>query len=394
MIESLQQKKILIIVVLLTILGIVGSGYFFAGKTSEPVYSTKIDRIMFDTKNKSPKYIITLPDRNKAKPKNQDNDFSLNEEKPADKPAEKNKFEPHSMEAVLSQLPSLGRMLPAAGQIPLEDIERRSELVEEVDGLKLPKIDDGQKPWVVYGRKVDVNPRFRRIAVVIKNLGMNPINTGFISKGLPSEVSLSFSPYATEAAKQIKEARQAGHETYVDMLLSSKDFLKSDTGPMAMSLTASVEQNLERMNKTLAVDAPVGGVILNPGVTDESTRDQMQQFLLNLQNRGLLLLDATGEDGVDPIKVEHLDRAKADFVLEDQFSRKHIRQILAQAEGIALQKGFAIIVTEGKPVVIEELRSWIDNFSPQLSYEEMKERNITEIEKPFALVPISNLVVE
>lgn len=53
-----------------------------------------------------------------------------------------------------------------------------------------------------------------------------------------------------------------------------------------------------------------------------------------------------------------------------------------------------LIVIEPKPSAVLALSDWIKSFSPQLSYEQMKEQNITEIEKPFALVPISNLVVE
>ena len=63
MIETLRQKQTLFLVILLTLAGMAGLGYLFASKKSEPVYLSKIDRIMYDTHNKSPKYIITLPDR-------------------------------------------------------------------------------------------------------------------------------------------------------------------------------------------------------------------------------------------------------------------------------------------------------------------------------------------
>ena len=50
-----------------------------------------------------------------------------------------------------------------------------------------------------------------------------------------------------------------------------------------------------------------------------------------------------------------------------------------------------MIVADDKPLIIVKLAQWIDTFSPQLSYEEAKTVDIT---KPFALVPVSNLVVE
>ena len=69
MIEFIRQKKILILVVLITLAGIIGIGYQSAEQKSEPIYRSKIDRIMYDTHNQSPKYVITLPDRNKKSKK-------------------------------------------------------------------------------------------------------------------------------------------------------------------------------------------------------------------------------------------------------------------------------------------------------------------------------------
>ena len=49
MIEFIRQKKILILVVLITLAGIIGIGYQSAEQKSEPIYRSKIDRIMSDT---------------------------------------------------------------------------------------------------------------------------------------------------------------------------------------------------------------------------------------------------------------------------------------------------------------------------------------------------------
>ena len=56
-----------------------------------------------------------------------------------------------------------------------------------------------------------------------------------------------------------------------------------------------------------------------------------------------------------------------------------------------MDKGQVMIVAENKPVIVLELLNWIQTFSPQLEYEQMKNTPIT---KPLALVPASNLVVE
>ena len=62
MIKLLRRYRLLILTMLLTTGLLLGLGYFFAKQKSEPEFATKIDRIMFERKNKSPKFIITLPD--------------------------------------------------------------------------------------------------------------------------------------------------------------------------------------------------------------------------------------------------------------------------------------------------------------------------------------------
>ena len=48
-------------------------------------------------------------------------------------------------------------------------------------------------------------------------------------------------------------------------------------------------------------------------------------------------------------------------------------------------------MVESKPVILTAVNDWIKTFSPQVDYKESKN---TKIEKPLALVPVSNLVVE
>lgn len=389
MIETLRQKKLLILVILLTLAGMAGFGYLFASKKSEPVYLSKIDRIMYDTHNKSPKYVITLPDRTKK------HETAENKEKPAPEQENKTPAEDlHSLDSVLSHIPNLGKLGDADGQKPLPDIQPKSSLVEEKDGLQLPKIDGKNKPWEVYGRKVSVMPRFNRVAVVVADMGVNPAHAGMINKGLPAEVSFSFSPYAPNLEKQVTDARTEGHETYMDFLLPSEDYLKSDSGPLSMSLTAGLAENRNRLEKVIGVKAPVGGTVIRNGVADESNAEQLSALLQELKERGLMVVDAVSHNGVSELAIEHLVRTKADIVIEKDYSRQSTAEKLQQAEQIARDKGKVIIITEPKPVVILALSEWIKSFSPQLSYEKMKEKNISEIAKPFALVPVSNLVAE
>ena len=57
------RKLKLFLFVLLALVLVTISGYFFAQKKSVPEFRNKVERIMFEKKNKAPKYILTLSDK-------------------------------------------------------------------------------------------------------------------------------------------------------------------------------------------------------------------------------------------------------------------------------------------------------------------------------------------
>ena len=347
---------------------------------------------MFERKNRSPKFVITLPTEKQKISTIVNNNISDEITKQETDNLEKKGF---SAIELVNKIPLMSKLKAVSNPSPLLPIEIISELSEKNNDVILPKIaEDGRKPWIVYSKKEVVQPNFYKVAIVLKNLGIDNMVTTAAIETMPANISLSFSPYATNPSAEVKKAREFGHETYVDWLLCSQNFLKADSGPMAMSITQSKEENLRRAQASLNINAPIGGMIVNRGIADENTREHQAAIMENMQKRGLLMIDATDADGIDKIQVENLPRKKADIVLEDKFVRSHIDNQLELAEKIAKVNGSVLIVANPKPVVLHALKDWIDTFSPQLTYEQMKAQNITTIEKPYALVPVSNLVIE
>ncbi len=364
----------------------------FAQQQSKPTFASKIDRIMFERKNKSPKFIITLPDEQQKKLAKSNANSSVSSQKI--EVDDKNKEKVFSAIELVNTIPLMSKLKSITNPTPLAPIDIVPELSEKSNEMILPKIaNDGRKPWIVYSKKEVTQPNFYKVAIVLKNVGMDNLVTTAVIETMPANISLSFSPYAINPEEDIKKARTFGHETYMDWLLCSKNFLKADSGPMAMSITQSKEENLRRAQASLNVGAPVGGVIVNSGIADENTREHQQAIMHNFQKRGLLMIDATDADGIDKINVDNLPRKKADIVIDDNFVRSDIDNKLELAERIAKVNGSVLIVANPKPVVLHAIKDWVDSFSPQLTYQQMKEQNIT-IDRPYALVPVSNLVVE
>ncbi len=390
MVKKVTSYKILAALAVAAVGTLAVVGYWFADEKSDKVFTSKLDKLMFDKNNKAPKFVLTLPAVDKLKQGNKK--LVSAEVAQSELPKAVKKSEPETLTDIINKIPNLNQLPSGQPTQTQRYVTADAEMQENLDGLNLPKIAaDGRKPWSEYGKSVEIQPNFKKVALIIKGLGLDPLSMDKIAKGLDSEVSLSLSPYAPDAATKIIPARQSGHEVYMDLLLSSKDFLKSDSGPLSMSLTISREEALQRLRRSLNVNAPIGGVVVNDGIADEDNRELLTDLFRELQSRGLLMIDATSGDGVEAIRVDGLARRKADVVIDEDFRRDSIVRAFARAEEIAFSKGQVVVVIDPKPVAVMEAYKWIKSFSPQVSYEEAKNMELT---KPFALVPISNLVTD
>ena len=133
--------------------------------------------------------------------------------------------------------------------------------------------------------------------------------------------------------------------------------------------------------------------MVSEGIVSDDVEEGLSDLLDRVSKMGLLMIDATGENELNNIVVTGLARRKSDIIIEE-YTPQEIAQKLSEAEEIAQKQGSVLIVSGLKASAIKALNEWVKTFSPQLTYEQMKEQNITEIERPFALVPISAIVVE
>ena len=115
----------------------------------------------------------------------------------------------------------------------------------------------------------------------------------------------------------------------------------------------------------------------------------------------LVTISAGAKDFTDDSKITYKEAVDVvssldivDGYTDGSFRPDDIRDKLAAAERFARNNGQVVVVAEPKPVVVLEIRRWLDSFSPQLSYDEMRAQNIAMPERPFAPVPLSNTVIE
>ena len=393
--KSLEKYDKLIVFFLVITASVFAIGWWFAEEKSAPEYTTKIDKLMFDKDNKSPKWVLTLPDKlePRDKTKTDDIDVDIFEEIVISNDKEKENDEVFSVTNLLTNIPNIFSLNTKKQTSDLKNVSVHYSLVDKLpNDLYLPKIaQDGSKPWIEYANFVNIQPNFKKVAIVISGAGFDANASERIYKIFNSEVSLSFSPYTVDKKAAILSAREQGHETYVDLLLPSKDYGKEDTGPMSLVDTMKESEVKDILHNILNTKAPVGGIVIRDGLVNENNQDTLLSLLKTLKNRGLLAIDATSSAIIEELKVDSLPRQKADIVIDKDMQKDDIRNILKKAETIAFNKGQVLIVADPKPIILVEIYKWVETFSPQVSYEEAKNINIT---KPFALVPVSNIVVQ
>ena len=393
MAKNLEKYDKLVIVVIIIISLVLGVGYWFAQQKSEPVYLSKIDRLMFDKNNKSPAYVLTLPDKLEFSQNSEESTDDLFEKNPEPTRTEENLELSFSLEDLINKVPNVGKLPNKSYHIEMKNQDILPNLTEILpNNMILPKKgNDGRRPWIEYGYTVNTLPNFKKIAIIICNLGFDPMPINKISSAFPPELSVSFHPYLTNAQNHLTTARSKGHETYMDAPLASHDFTKEDTGPLALNFNEEYDENLSRLHKIIAQPGAIGGIIIRDGAVSPQDEPVLKMLLEDIRNRGLLMIDATLSNVINDIKIDNLARRKADILITKDMSSDEIDEQIKKAENMAFDKGQVLIITDDKPLTIIKLYDWIQSFSPQLSYEESKAVDIT---KPFALVPASNLVVE
>ena len=202
----------------------------------------------------------------------------------------------------------------------------------------------------------------RRIAVVITGLGLSKAATEQAVDRLPSQISLSFSPYAEQLDDWIARARARGHEVLIDLPMEPVTFPNDDPGPRALLAGLEPAQNLERLQWILGRGQGYIGVAAVLGSRFTTSEAALQPILQTLKSRGIMFLDNnTTESSVASRLAERiaLPHAVNDRMLDGpEPNREAVDARLVQIERLALTRGFSIAMGEPYPVTLERLANW------------------------------------
>lgn len=240
-------------------------------------------------------------------------------------------------------------------------------LFEPGPGGPLPVIGaNGVRPDQAYAKPFDGDFDAPTIAVIVGGLGFNRSLTEQAIEALPSEVTLSFVPYAEDLQSWVDRARADGHEVLIELPMEPFDYPNNDPGPHTLLAEASAEENRRRLNWLLSRAAGYAGVANYMGARLSAEETPLTGVVRELERRGLTLYhDGSGRRSVIGAAREAADAriALADRVLDTDPAPSAIDNRLLELEALALQNGDALGSGFVYPTTVEALERWVEGLA-------------------------------
>ena len=263
---------------------------------------------------------------------------------------------PPPMAAAPDQIPSFGALAVRNPSAPLTPAPDKALMGSSTQGPVPVIAADGRQSWKVYARPFDGAPGQARIAVIVINLGLDPVATDAAITKLQPEVSLAFSPYAVDLAKWIAKARAAGHEALVMLPVITGQPGARDPGPLALSADYSDKDNVARLEALLTRSPGVVGVVA-PTDSFLSTSLKGTPVLSALLRRGIALVAGAGHGGRQPALAQitdQIDRSPWHSAIESR---------LNSAATAAKPQTVQVLLAQPLPVTFQLLSPWLDTLA-------------------------------
>lgn len=250
---------------------------------------------------------------------------------------------------------------PAATPMPLGPVPNPELIAPSATG-PLPIIGkNGVEPWRAYARPFHDPANLPRIALAIAGMGLNKAETNEAIQKLPPQVTLCFSPYASNLQSWVAEARAYGHEVMLQLPMQPIGYPANDPGPNALLSSLSAQQNLARLDWLLGRFAGYIGVTDYRGGAFTASAASLMPILKALKGRGLMYLDSrsTANSLAAPLAREiGLPVAANDDLIDRDPSRSGIQTQLMALENTARRNGHAIGFGLPYPVTVETIAAW------------------------------------
>lgn len=198
------------------------------------------------------------------------------------------------------------------------------------------------------------------ISLVMIDYGLSKKTSDTALEKLPEGVTLALSPYGQDVQTWTTSARQRGHEVWMGLPLQTQGFGNDDSGAQTLLVSASLEQNKNRLLMTLGKSTGYAGIIDldTPGFSSSSA--DLDKIYASILDRGLALAQANPKDTVTgDFAITH----KAPFVqndiwIDESAAPKDVARQLEKLKNLAADGRTAVGFFHPYPAVIAMIRDW------------------------------------
>jgi hypothetical protein len=239
------------------------------------------------------------------------------------------------------------------------------KLLEQSRYGAIPIAADGLKPFTAYAGASEADrakaAKSPTIAIVVGGLGVGAAKTTDAIMKLPAAVTLAFTPYGSDPAKQVERARAQRHEVMLQIPMEPFEYPDNDPGPQTLLTSVGAEQNIDRLHWHLSRFQGYVGIANFMGGRFVITEAALSPVMREVAKRGLGYLD----DGQAPRSVASAQAAaqtvpfgKADLGIDAVPTALEIDKALSRLEALARENGNAIGTASALPVTIERIAIW------------------------------------
>lgn len=199
------------------------------------------------------------------------------------------------------------------------------------------------------------------VAIVMTEMGLDPVRDSEVIAALPPEVTFAFSPYGEQARQAAQKAAADGHEVLVSLPMEPNSYPEVSPGEHTLLAGASPDDNRQALEWALRGFEEIDGTTGMMGSRFTRSPKALAPVMESLSTRGLLFVDqraSTRSVAAEQARIAGVPSRTNDDFVDEPSTNSSVSARLSRLTGIARERGYAIGYARPVPETVEALRSY------------------------------------
>jgi polysaccharide deacetylase 2 family uncharacterized protein YibQ len=239
-------------------------------------------------------------------------------------------------------------------------------LSEDAAGGHLPKIRDSDRlsPFEAYRRPAPaIKPGMPTVSIGVVDFGLSGDASKQALSDLSPDVSMVMTPYTTSADYWVGEARNNGHEVWLELPVETDLYPRDDSGPQTLLISAIERINMNKLTWIMSQAQGYVGLVTPYQPAFMKSENDVRPVMNEIYGRGLGFVDGSTSISPPPQKFSYSNGAiyrNTDAWIDIPSTPEHMAAALRQLEVAAQSGGSAIGMIHSTPEGLKALQTWID----------------------------------